>query len=384
MTGEKQTKLWVGIIIVIIIIAGIWYGVGRKPAQTTNESIKTVKIGAILPLSGKLSSYGEHMKEGIELAKDEINSQGGIKGKKLEVIYEDSQGDTKQGITAYHKLVDTEGIKVLLSSLSGVTLGIAPLAEKDKVVVFAIGTAAPSISKAGDFIFRHNLLPQTEAKTLADLIYNKKGYKKIAGMFVNTESGVSYRDEFVKDYKDLGGEMESIEMYEKGTTDFRTQLTKIKDSGVKAVFTCSYIKELGYILKQSRELGLDVQWFGIYAAEGPELLEIAGNAAEGLIYTHFFNPASPSMKEYQRKYKERYGKPSEFYAALAYDNVKILSEVIGRCSGAKDSICIKNELYQIKDFPGVTGPITFDENGDTHKEVVIKTVKNGKFVPYEK
>jgi len=343
----------------------------------------TIKIGALFSLTGTTSSYGEHMKEGTDLAKDEINAQGGIKGRKIEIVYEDTQGDTQQGITAYQKLVNIEGLKVLLAGISNVVLGVAPLAEQNQVLVFAIGTAAAQISEAGDFIFRHNLLPQTEAKVLADLVYNKKEYKEIAGIFVNTESGVSYRDEFKKNYEELGGNIKLIEMYEKGAADFKTQLTKIKASGVKAVFAGSYIKELGYILKQSKELGLDVQWFSAYVAEGPEVLDIAKDSANGLIYSHFFNPESPSIKEYQKKYEERYGKSSEFYAALAYDNVKILAEVMKKCSNPEDSVCIKSELYKIKDFPAVTGKITIDDKGDTSKEIVIKTIKNGQFVPYE-
>lgn len=372
---NKTTKIIGGIIVLtIIVLIVVFY----KPVPKG-----TIKIGALFSLTGTTSSYGEHMKEGTDLAKDEINAQGGIKGRKIEIVYEDTQGDTQQGITAYQKLVNIEGLKVLLAGISNVVLGVAPLAEQNQVLVFAIGTAAAQISEAGDFIFRHNLLPQTEAKVLADLVYNKKEYKEIAGIFVNTESGVSYRDEFKKNYEELGGNIKLIEMYEKGAADFKTQLTKIKASGVKAVFAGSYIKELGYILKQSKELGLDVQWFSAYVAEGPEVLDIAKDSANGLIYSHFFNPESPSIKEYQKKYEERYGKSSEFYAALAYDNVKILAEVMKKCSNPEDSVCIKSELYKIKDFPAVTGKITIDDKGDTSKEIVIKTIKNGQFVPYE-
>jgi len=376
---NKTTKIILFIVAILIVLGGIWYGTSRKPAEKG-----AIKIGAILPLTGKTSYIGEYMKEGIELAKDEVNTQGGVKGRKLEIVYEDSQGDTQKGLTSYQKLVNIDGLKILLSGISNVILGIAPLAEKDHALVFAIGAADPKISAAGDFIFRHNLLPQTEMKVLADLVYNKKGYKQMAGIFVNTESGVGYRDEFKKNFEALGGEIKIIEMYEKGAADVRSQLTKIKATGVGAVMAGSYTQELGYILKQSKELGLDVQWFSGYPAEGPELLKIAGDTANGLIYTHFFSPESSLLLvvEYQRKYKERYGKISESYAALAYDNVKVLAEVMKKCSNPTDSTCVKNELYKVKDFAAVTGNITFDQNGDTHKEILIKTVRNGQFVPY--
>lgn len=372
---NKTTKIILGVIVVVmvIVLVAIFY----KPAPK-----ETIKIGAVIPLTGDTSSYGEHMKEGIELAKDEINLNGGIKRRKLEIVYDDSQGNAQQGLTAYRELVDIKGIKIILSGISGVVLGIAPSAEKDQTLIFSIGAAAAKISEAGDFIFRHNVLPQAEAVVQADLVYNRMGYKEVAGIFVNAESGVSYRDEFKKQYEKLGGTMKTIEMYEKGTADFRAQLTKIKASGVKAVFAGSYIKELGYILKQSKELGLNIQWFSGYIAEGPEVIDIAGDAAEGLIYTHFFDPQSLSVEDYQNKFKRAYGKISEFYAALAYDNVKILAKVMETCSNAEDPICVKNGLYKIKNFSGVTGKITFDQNGDTQKTIILKTIKNGQFVPY--
>lgn len=382
---DTLLKIIVALIVLLVVIAGIWYfSYVQRTKGPVTETKEPVKVGAILPLSGTVSYVGEYVKEGLELAKDEINSQGGVDGRKLEIVYEDSQGDTQQGVTVYQKLVKTQGINILIPTISGVTLGIAPLAEQDKVLVFGVGTAAPKISEAGDYIFRHNLLPQTEAKVLADLIYTKEGFQEIGMLVVNSDSGVSYRDYFKPKFEELGGKIRTIEMYEKGTLDYRTPLTKIKAAEVEAVLVGGYAKELGFILKQAQELGLSVQWFSIYAAEEKEVLEIAGEAAEGLVYTHFFNPQSslPVVKEYQEKYKTRYGRISETYGVLAYDNVRILALAMRKCENPEDATCIKNELYKIKDFPAVTGSITFDENGDTQKEIISKTVKNGRFVPY--
>ena len=389
---SKQTKTIIGIIIVIAVIV-IGYGIYKKsnqPISTESTAIKpasekVIKIGAILPLSGKYSFIGEYLREGAELAKDEINSKNGINNAKLKIIYGDSQADTKIGLNSYKKLSGVDDIHIFLTTISGVTLGIAPVAEKNKDLIFSVGTASTKISDAGDYIFRHNLLPQTEAQTLAKFIYNKMKIKEIGVLFVNAASGVSYKNAFKKSFKEIGGKIKIIESHEKGATDYRTQLMKIKSSGVKGAVAFSYSNELAIILKQSKELNLDVQWFGIYDAESPKLLEIAQNAADGLIYTHYFDStfSSPVAKKYNKNYKAIYNRNSESYAALMYDSVNVLAQAIKNCHEPSDTTCIKNELYKIKHFPGVTGDITFDANGDTKKKVIIKTVKNGKFVPYE-
>ncbi len=374
----KTAKIIIGIIIVVIVIAGIWYGISRKPAEK-----EMVKIGVALALTGNQASYGETIKKGIDLAIKEINASGGINGRKLQAVYEDHQGDTKLGISAYQKLVNIDGIKILFSAVSGPTLAMIKTAENDKTLLFAIGVATPSLSDAGDYIFRHNLLPRDEITALADFLYNQKGIKEIGLLTVNVEAGIGYRDTFKQIFEKLGGKIKITEMYEKGATDYKTQLIKIKQTGVKNAIGFSYSQEMGVILKQSKEINLDARWFSVYPIEDVKLLEIAGQAAEGLIYTHFFDSKMDSMKNYNENYYKEYKNYPNSFAALAYDNVKIISEVMKKCANPEDATCVKDELYKVKNFPGVTGKITFDQNGDSEKEIIFKTVKNGEFVKYE-
>ncbi len=378
MTKTTKTILW--IVVALIVIGGIWYGVGRKPTEE-----KVVRVGAIFPLSGKYGYIGEYLKSGAELAKDELNLEGGINDRRLEIVYEDSQADTKTAISAYKKLSEVDGLNNFFTTISGVTLGIAPLAEKNKDLIFSVGTASLDISNAGDYIFRHNLLPSTEAEFLANFIINDIGLEEIGVIYVNNDAGLSYKKALDNAFEKLGGKIKVVESHETGETDYRTQLTRIKSSEVKGVVAFSYSAEVAHILKQSKELNLNTQWFGIYDVESPKLLEIAGDSSEGLIYTHYFNPDSSLsiVKKYIGNYKKRYQEDSEAYAALMYDSVRVLVEAMRRCENLRDSTCIKNKLYEIKDFSGVTGNITFDSNGDTKKGIIIKKVENGQFVPYE-
>ncbi len=364
MENKNKIIIFLGILIIILVALNfIWIN------NFTGKSIKeeeTIKIGAILPLSGKVAYYGDYIQQGTNAAINEINSKGGINNRKLEVIYEDSKGDVTSGISAYENL-RFRNVSIIITTLSGVTLGIAPISQKDKVILMNIGSASPKISNAGDYVFRHNVLPQEEIKFLANYLYNN-GYKEIALITVNAEAGVSYRDYFIKEYERLGGKIIVDEMHEYGETDYRSILAKIKDKKPKAVLVLSYPNELAAMLKQSQELDFKTQWFSIYDKEGSEFLELAGENAEGLIYTHF-------LKE-----NEKFTEP---YAALAYDSIMVLAQAMENCKNPEDTTCIKESLYSIKDFSGVTGKISFDKNGDTHKEIILKTIKDGKFVNYE-
>jgi len=371
-------KIWIPIIVVIIIVVAI--AAFYKPA-----SKEAIKIGAILPLTGQIAVYGESIRAGVDLAVQEINNAKRVNNRKLEIVYEDNQGDTQMAVTAYQKLKQINGIDLYLSVPSPATLAIAPLAETAKSLIFDIGGGAPQISSAGDYIFRNNLLPATESKFLAEFLTEKMKFSHIALLVVNTDSGIGYRDEFIKNFEKLGGTITLTELYERGSSDFKSSLVKIKsEKNVDALLGISYVQEYAGILKQKKELGIDLPIFGVYTAESPQLIQVAGSVADGLIFTSAFDPDSNNemLQEFQKKFNEKYGKKADYFAALGYDTVKIYIEAMRGCINITSS-CLKDSLYKIKDFPGVTGKTSIDVNGDTNKPVIIKIVKNGQFVPYE-
>jgi ABC-type branched-subunit amino acid transport system substrate-binding protein len=189
---NKSTKIIIGIIVAIIILAGIWYGVSKKPTTPTTK--EPIKIGAILPLSGKNATYGNEIKNAIDLAIEEINNSGGINGRKIEVIYEDDQADPKIGTNAMQKLVNIDKVPVVLGSwVSNVVVASAPIAEKAKVIVMA-EAIAPSITNAGDYIFRIQPSATYYSDKLMEVVINKLGLKKIAIIYINNEFGVALRD----------------------------------------------------------------------------------------------------------------------------------------------------------------------------------------------
>lgn len=343
---------------------------------------KEIRIGVISSQTGTIAPYGQSVWEGIEIAVNELNQKDGINGKKIKIILEDDQSDPKIAVSAINKLIDTDKIPVVIGPVaSSSVMSVAPIANEKKVVILSPAAASPNITFAGDYIFRNRATGTLEALELADFAYNKR-IKKAAILYINTDYGVAYKDIIVQRFTELGGEIAHIESFDQGVTDFRTQVSKLKNLKINTVFLLGNPTEVGFLLKQSKEQGFKPQYLS-NNVESEELLKIAGNAAEGLIFVlPAFNPDSPvaQVKEFIKKYKEKFNKTPDLYAANAYDAVNLVKLAIEKGGYTGDGI--KNVLYQVKNYEGVNGTLTFDKNGDVIKPLMFKVVKQGKYIPY--
>jgi branched-chain amino acid transport system substrate-binding protein len=345
----------------------------------------TYKIGAILPLSGSGANYGKWEKQGVDLAVEEINQAGGINGKKVEIIFEDSKSLPKDGVSAMNKLATVNKVPVVIAGISSVVLACAPVADQYKVVLLNSGGVSPKIRGAGKYVFSNIGDGAVEVKIMAEYAYNYLKFKKLAVLFINAAAGTDSRDIFIKHFKSLGGEIVAVEGHDQGATDFRAQLTKLRDSKPDAIYLASFTKESALILKQASEMRIKAQWLSYAPFQGQDILTIAGKAAEGVIYTSpAFDPNSTDekMREFQNKYEASYSVKSELYAATFYDGIKLIAEAIKK--GGYSSEGIRKSLMDIKDYPGVSGATTFDADRAVSKPVILKTIKNGQFVLYSK
>jgi len=381
---KKQNKIYlgIGIVIAIIVIGGIWYGVSRKPASTPTTK-EPIKIGVIGPLTGIRATGGEYMRKGLEMALEEINSEG-INGEKMKLVYEDTQYKPDVAMNGFRKLTDVEGIKFVIGfQNSSCLLSCAPIAEEKKVLIIGYGTQANKISEAGDYIFRTQIASRQELPVVADFIRNKLNLSRIAILYLLSDYGIEYNEILTEEFEKLGGELVASEGFKAEEKDFRTQLTKISGSNPEAIFVVGASKHIGMIINQAHELGINIQFLGGSPIESKDILNIAGNLANGVIYPYPYNIESTieSQKSFRDKYKEKYKEPPTMLAANAYDALKLLAEGIKKCG--ENVECVKNYLYSVKDYHGASGKISFDENGDVQKEFVFKTIKNGQFVPYE-
>ena len=343
---------------------------------------KEIKIGAVLPLTGPAAQYGKWIQEALELGKEEINISGGINGKELEIIYEDDQANPAFAANAMRKLVNQDKVQLVFGSwASSCVLAQAPIAEQTHTVLMA-EAISPKIRNAGDYVFRIQPDARYYLKKFVPFIYSNLGIRRISILYVNNDFGLDQAEVFKNEFKALGGDILSKDGFEQGATDFKTELTKVKSKNPEAIF-CPAYTEIAIVLKQAKELGMHQQFLASVPFENPDILNAAGNAAEGVIYPHHFNfdSTEPLVQEYQKKYLAKYGRKSEGFAALAYDGIHIIAHVLKTCD-ARPAF-IKDTLYKVKNFPGVTGMTTFDDHGDVLKEIIIKTVSDRRFVKYE-
>jgi len=361
-------------IIVVFVLASIFILFPLKKAS------EVIKIGAILPLTGENAKYGESAKNSIDLAIEEINSGKGINGKKISVIFEDSKGNTKEGVNAIKKLIIANKVSSIIGAMaSSITLAIAPIAEESEVVLLSPASSAPEITHAGDYIFRNCYSDIYEGSKMANYIYNETVYRKVSIIHINNDYGMGLREAFREEFKRLGGKVVSIETYDFGATDFRTQIGKLMLSRPDAIYIVGY-GEMGRLLIQTKELGCEIPFFSCIMFEDPDIIEISGEISEGIIYTFpSFDTDSKKnvVEDFVNSYKSKYNERPDGFAANTYDALKILSLAIKK--GGDKGYKIKEALYTIKDYPGVTGKTSFDINGDVVKPIGIKTVENGKF-----
>lgn len=370
-------KLWIIISIIVLVAIAI---VLCYPSQKG-----PINIGAILPLTGDAGFYGESIQKGINMAVDEINEKGGINSRKINVIYEDSKASPMDGVTVFNRLINIHKVPVVIGdAVSSVTLAIAPIAEKNKVVVLSPLSSAPDITNAGDFIFRNVPSDLFGGKVAAYFAVRERGWRSLSILYINNSFGVGLKKVFSDEVTTLGGNIVASEAYEEASTDFRTQLTKIKAVNPDAIFLVGY-QEVSQALIQAVELGIKATFLGTGLLEDTKFVDMAKGSAEGVFFTQLqyaTDSLDPVTKNFVDAFKKKYNSEPNIITAYGYDAMKVLSSAMMK--GSLSSKSIKEELYKTKSFKGVTGEISFDANGDVIQPMGIKVIKNGKFEWYKR
>jgi branched-chain amino acid transport system substrate-binding protein len=363
-----------------ILFSVLLFAVFSFPACSKKQpESKEIKVGATLPLSGDAAIWGNNTREGIELALNEINERGGVLGKKVKVIYEDTEALPQKGVSAYTKLVQVDKVVAIIDdSVSSVTLAMAPLAQKDHIVILATGATAPAISQAGEYIFRIWNSDTYEGQYAAEYAFNVLGLRDIAILYINNDYGKGLDDVFTSEFQKLGGKIVSSQSFEQNSTDMRSQLSKIQATNPTGLYLVGYPKEIPVALVQAKELGISAKLIGTVAMQDPTLIENAREAAEGLMFPYPKDPSGKEVETFKISFKKKYGKDPGITSDVGYDAVKMLSKAV-ELSGGISGEDIRRGLNMLKDYPGASGVMTFDENGDVHKPMGIKVVVKGHF-----
>lgn len=344
-----------------------------------------IKIGAVLPLTGDIAEYGRRCKAGMDIATEEINKSGGINGKAVSIMYEDSRGIPKEGVSAIQKLISINRVKIVIGAVaSSVTLAMEPIATKNKVILFSPASSSPKLTGISKYFFRNWPSDVFEATVLAEFVYSKLGLKKVAMLYVNNDYGLGLKTEFSRRFKGLGGEITIEDTYAQGAMDFKTQLAKIKVSKPEAIYLAGYHREMAFATKQIRELGITTQILGDGDYGVPELLKITGKSSEGAIFSiPEYDPhrGSESVKTFANKFYKKYRDYPTNFEANGYDAVRIITDAVKIYGMDTDKIA--DYIASLKHYQGASGDISYGENRDVIKPVSIKIVKNNQFELYE-
>lgn len=371
-------KIITGVIVIILIIAGISYFTKNSKQSTVKES---VKIGALLPLSGIASNYGEGSREGIEMAKEELVMK--YPKMNLDVIYEDSFYNPKGGVDGYKKLKNLNNVSAILTGASQVSIAVKELTDKDNVLQMAIWSGAPSYSDTHNLNFRVTMLADDHVPPLLNYMFLKK-YNRLAIMYAQNEFGVAFKNSFEKFATASGVKIVDSEGFGSEDMDFKTQLLKIRGAEVDSIFFVGLVKQFANVLKQAKDLGIQAQIFSAWSVEDQQLLDNAKDVAENIIYTYPFDYDTPYSKDFTSKYQQKYNKVPNGYVAESYVGTILIGEAINACQNKINVSCWKNYLNKIKSFPTIMGLATMDSRGDLKAgKIFLKTLKNGKFVKLE-
>jgi branched-chain amino acid transport system substrate-binding protein len=364
--NKMRKKTIFAIIGVLAVIAAIIVGIRlvQKPAE---ENV--IKIGAILPLTGPGAIFAQYIKEGIELALDEINKASPLR---VSIVYEDSKNQPKEGVAAYNKIVINEKPPIIIVALSSVAKALAPLAENTKTIQVYIAVAIPKITD-GNYQFRVYPNAYGMAGVMAHFIATQLGAKTAAVIYINDDFGRVSLEAFKRELSNYGGKVIYADSYELQQTDFRPQITKLKNLGPApdVIYLSGYGPSYGVIVRQLKELGVKVQLTADMTLGLPNTLEQVGNAAEGV----YFVDGKMSF-EFIEKFKQKYGKEPSSYAGYAYDIVNILY-TIAENKGLFKTDNIRQGLHEIRDYRGAMGNISIRDNGDANLEFVVKWIKDG-------
>ena len=339
----------------------------EQPTAAMAATDEPFRVGVMESLTGPGETYGTVSVQAKQMAVDEINAAGGINGRMLELIVEDSKCAAQDAITAYNKLTDVDGVKIILgTSCSGAMLGAAPLAEADGVVLFSGLATNPDIANAGDYIFRTAMSDLQLGIDTANLIA-ADGHGTLATITETTDYAEGVRRVTAEHFQGLGGSIVAEERYASDVTDFRSQLTKILNANPDAIHIASQSEFAGgTIVKQVRELGYEGPLYSEIVPVGATALEVAGEAATGLkAVTAELDPANPKSQEVLNNFRARYDYVTlPWYLASGYDDVYLTAECLSQTNDDQDADGFRDCLYNITWSGAIGENYSFDANGE--------------------
>lgn len=376
---------------ILLAATTVLLGACGQLTETANENTGTeestpVVIGGNWELSGSAAAYGNAQNNAIKLAVERQNASGSINGR--DVTYEtyDNKSETAEAATGTTYLIDQKDADIIIGpSLTGGTEAEIPIAQENNVPVISATATGDEITLNDqgdviDYIFRVCFQDSFQGQAMAEYA-NQQDFDKVA---VIKDNSAVYGQNLAKEFTDqYDGEVAVSESYVSGDTDFNSILTNVKNAGVDAIFIAGYYQEAGPIIRQAREMGIDIAILGPDGFGSDDIIGLAGEENWTNVYyaAHFVysDDSSEQTKEFYKAYNEKYGEDPDMFAALAYDAANLAFDAIDR-AGSTSGEAIQKALAETEDYEGVTGTFSIDENHNPIKTAYIQEVQNGEVV----
>ncbi len=386
MLRSKKMMILSLALVVALILVGCGKPKQEAPkAEAPKPAEDVIKIGVYEPLTGGQAAGGQMTVDGMKLANKLFPT---VLGKKVQLVIEDNKSEPTESANVVSRLIDQHKVQVILGSYgSSNSKSGGNVAKQKGVPVIGCSPTNPTVTKDNDYYFRVCFIDPFQGTVMANYAFKDLKAKKVAIIReVTSDYSVGLAQYFVDAFTKLTGDPNSIVAqldYKKGDQDFTAQLQTIKSKQPDVIFAPGEIGESAILIKQARQLKINVPFLGGDTWEAPEFIQIGGKAVEGIAFsTHFTAeaPVTEMSKKFMEEFKKEYkGQEPTAFAALGFDTYILALDAITK-AGKYDAKAIRDELAKTKDFKGATGNITLDANGDPIKSAVIKKVQDGKFI----
>jgi branched-chain amino acid transport system substrate-binding protein len=376
---EKQTGTLGGVLVLAVALLA-------APAQAQ------LKLGVVDNLTGAAAAYGVAHANGIRMAVDEINEAGGIKGiGKIELIVEDDGSKPTEAVNATNKLITRDKVDFLMASCSSAaTLALVPIHTRYEMINLNSCSSSKLITdplpsgQPNKWIFRTQYRSDRTAAFVAEFAIKELGAKKVGILNDTNEYGRAAAAGAVEHLASVRQPAAVHETYNAGDKTFSAQLLKLKEAGVDTVAFFGYYQEASLILKQAKQLGLDLRMVTTDVLHTPVFVELAGPDSNGVLVTTAFTKDSndPKALKFTEAYSKKFGKDPTGQSAMGYDAVYLMKWAYEK-AGTRDKPKVRDALANISGFVGVTGETKFNERGDDMRPFLVTVVSNGKWIPYD-
>jgi branched-chain amino acid transport system substrate-binding protein len=377
--NKKNWLVGVAVVVVVVVLVAI-----SLSLRSGTGAPDTYRIGAILPLTGRAALLGENVRNGMELAAEDINARGGINGRTLEITFGDSRNDPKEGVSLMNRFTSVDRLPAVVSAMTPITAPLLPIAERHGTVLFATMVSSPEFANRSTYLFRCFTRAATEVPPLAALAYEQMGLRNIVVLFVDDDFGQGYADAFKGAFEKPGGKVVGEIPYPRGGSDFRNTIVKLKSMEMDGIYLVGYDRAMGLIPKQIREMGIDQQILANASAATPAYTEIAGEAAEGITLMNFaFSTRNPRTEEGKRlveRYREKFGDVPLVLTVIGYDMVGLLAKAIETRGASADQI--RDGLLAISNYDGVIGKLTVQSDGEVDVPLMPLAIRGGRPTPF--